>query len=160
MKPKGFLPKLCFFFLLAIGASLFNHFLGLVGISVNIYLLLVIAVALWRGRLAGEIFGFFFGLWADVFSIYLFGINSFLLTLTGFIVGNFRQRLDEESVYTWLFLGFAGSVGYVCGKIILLKTFAGQVDFSFLTEAKQLLQNVIFSPLIFYLYRRFFWHYL
>jgi len=157
-QPNPFL-KICFFFLLAILASLFNWFLAKLRISVNIYLLLVMAIALWRGRMSGQLWGFFLGFWADVFSIYLFGLNSFLLTLIGFVVGNFRQRLDEESIFTWLFLGLLGSLGYCLGKIILLKIFVARLDFILLVEMKQIVVNLLFSPIIFYLYRRFFRYY-
>lgn len=92
------------------------------GMAPHILLMLTIAVAGRSGPVAGQCYGFAWGIFLDVASAHIFGSNALAFTLVGYGVGVLRRQMDVESlapqiilvalltpVY-FLFIGLVGAV--------------------------------------------------
>lgn len=72
--------------------------LGLWGVVPDVVLLFVALVAIKRGRLAGAVAGFSAGLLMDILTNpTMFGLNTLVKTLMGFVVGLFRSDQGENT---------------------------------------------------------------
>ncbi|HEX8856005.1 MAG TPA: rod shape-determining protein MreD [Thermoleophilaceae bacterium] len=81
--------------------------------------LLVGAVALYGGALAGAGTGFATGLLLDLLLGQSLGLSSLVLTLVGYWVGSYRELRDSGHGLLPLVVGAAASVGYVVGIAIV-----------------------------------------
>lgn len=85
------------------------------GVSPHFLLIATIYLALIRGAMIGEMFGFFWGLSADGMSVELFGSQAFLLTLVGYISGKLNRQLDESKPWAQFVFVFLISILYFVG---------------------------------------------
>lgn len=86
--------------LVVVYQSLLSEPLRVANIKLDLPLLLVVYVGLTRGAKEGVIHGFLIGLLVDVLTPYFLGLNAFIKTILGYSVGNFRENLFLESIYS------------------------------------------------------------
>ncbi|MFH1723403.1 MAG: rod shape-determining protein MreD [Elusimicrobiota bacterium] len=110
------------FFVGILAHWLWSTYFPLFGLAPQVLLILTIAVASSSGPVAGQCFGFAWGLFLDVLSAHVFGANALGLTLVGYFIGMLRRQMDVASAPSQivfvmvltpaylLFLGFAGLV--------------------------------------------------
>ena len=85
----------CAVFVAGIIAQWFwSTYLPLSDISPQILLILTMAVSSEAGPVAGQCYGFAWGLALDAMSVHVFGANALLLTLAGYFVGVLRRQMD------------------------------------------------------------------
>ena len=60
----------------------------------QLLLLLTVAVAAVAGPVAGQCFGFLWGLFLDFLSSHVFGANAMVLVFTAYFVGRLRRQMD------------------------------------------------------------------
>ncbi|MFH2203616.1 MAG: rod shape-determining protein MreD [Elusimicrobiota bacterium] len=68
------------------------------GLSPQVLLILTVAVAARSGPVAGQCYGFAWGLFLDVSSAHVFGANALALTVVGYVIGVLRRQMDVESL--------------------------------------------------------------
>ncbi|MFA6030978.1 MAG: rod shape-determining protein MreD [Elusimicrobiota bacterium] len=115
--------RLAALFVLGMAAEWFwSTRLDVWGLAPRLLLLLTVATASQAGPVAGQTYGFFWGLFLDALSAHTFGAGALALTLVGYLVGNLRRQMDVSSPTSqmmvagvvstafWLFVGFAGLV--------------------------------------------------
>ncbi|MCP4545897.1 MAG: rod shape-determining protein MreD [bacterium] len=88
------------------------------GVSVNYPFLLLFWVTIRRGRTPGTFYGFFIGLLRDLSSSTELGASALAFSLTGYLIGGVREKIDRENVAIRLTL-LAGSY-LVCQAIYLM----------------------------------------
>ncbi len=132
-----------------------STYLSFFGLAPAFMLILTVAVASREGPVAGQIYGFLWGLFLDVLSTHVFGAGALALTLTGYAVGNLRRQMDVSSPLSQfmvvgtvslafhLFVGLTGLVFerqffWAGWKVFLLGT----------------IYNCLLSPVVFSLLRR------
>lgn len=76
---------------------LWSTVLPVFGLAPRVVLILTIAAASCGGSVAGQCYGFFWGLFLDVLSAHTFGAGALALTLVGYSVGNLRRQMDVSS---------------------------------------------------------------
>lgn len=81
--------------------------------------LLVMAVGLLCGSLAGGSFGFGVGLFADVVSLQTLGVSSLVLLLIGYGAGRIREAQDPEGTLLPLAMGAAATLTFAVGFALL-----------------------------------------
>lgn len=74
-----------------------STYLSFFGLAPCIMLILTVAVASREGPVAGQVYGFLWGLSLDVLSVHVFGAGALALTLTGYLVGMLRRQMDVSS---------------------------------------------------------------
>jgi len=76
---------------------LWSTLLPVFGLAPRVVLILTISAASCGGSVAGQCYGFFWGLFLDVLSAHTFGAGALALTLVGYSVGNLRRQMDVSS---------------------------------------------------------------
>jgi rod shape-determining protein MreD len=97
--------------------------LPIAGANADLSPLLVMAVGLLCGSLAGACFGFGVGLFVDVVSLQTLGISSLVLLGVGYGAGRIREARDPEGSLVPLAVGalatFAFAVGFAVMQFLL-----------------------------------------
>jgi len=119
----------------------------------------VLFFGLSRGPLVGQLMGLSLGLLLDASVLGLFGLNAFLLALTGYASGMLRRQVDGVKPWTQFILTGVTAVLFVCA-------FAG-LDHMFSRSPRPLgwghllhpILQALLAPLIFLLMKRWveFW---
>ena len=118
----------------------FSDVFSISGIAPNFLLLGTIFCGINFGPVAGEWTGFVWGLFADVASISIFGSQTFMLTLIGYLMGRLQGKIDEEKPVAQLGLVLVMSFFFVLGLFALENFFGG-------ASQRFRLQNIIFQPI-------------
>ena len=89
-----------------------STYLSFFGLAPAFTLILTVAVASREGPVAGQIYGFLWGLFLDVLSTHTFGGGALALTLTGYSVGNLRRQMDVSSPLSQFMVVGTVSLGF------------------------------------------------
>jgi rod shape-determining protein MreD len=125
------------------------------GLSPCVLLILTIAIASCAGPVAGQCYGFFWGVFLDVLSAHTFGAGALALTLAGYSVGSLRRQMDVSSppsqvmvvaLVSVAYALFLGLVGLVFERRFLWGGWAVFIGVP--------LYNCLVAPPIFFLVRR------
>jgi rod shape-determining protein MreD len=124
--------------------------------SPDLLLVMVIAVALLRGSIAGAAAGFFGGLLVDTASLDTLGLTSLLLTLAGYGVGRYGETTGRGRPHASVVATAAVTLLYLVGAFLLHVLLAEEVSGRVLGEAipVAMLFNVLLMLPVFALMRR------
>ncbi|MCK4906195.1 MAG: rod shape-determining protein MreD [Spirochaetes bacterium] len=159
------MKKFIFIFILIVffgilQSSVFFDVFKLIGAAKpDIILMLVVFVAYKKGSMEGQMVGFGAGLFVGIFSTALFGLNPFIYTLIGFLMGLVEKKIYADSFLTSIVLIFFATI--IKGAIIgILALFYGEIAgyyISFLRNALliELIINPLFAVPIFWTLKRF-----
>ena len=89
--------------------------LPIAGANADLSPLLVMAVGLLCGSLAGGCFGFGVGLFVDVVSLQTLGVSSLVLLGVGYGAGRLREARDPEGTLVPLAVGAAATLTFALG---------------------------------------------
>ena len=93
--------------------------LPIAGAKADLSPLLVMAVGLLCGSLAGGSFGFGVGLFADVVSLQTLGVSSLVLLGVGYGAGRLREARDPEGTLVPIAAGAAATLAFGVGFALL-----------------------------------------
>jgi rod shape-determining protein MreD len=124
--------------------------------SPDLLLVVVIAVALLRGSIAGAAAGFFGGLLVDTASLDTLGLTSLLLTVAGYWVGRYGETTGRGRPHASVVATAAVTLLYLVGAFLLHFLLAETVSGRALGESipVAVLFNVVLSLPVFALVRR------
>lgn len=148
---KHFLFWTTTIFLCFILQMILGYRIAIFGAVPNFQLLAVVFFALRYGSVPGEYFGFFLGLLADVGSISIFGSQTFVFTLIGYLCGQLRGKIDDEQPFAQMGLVLAVGMFYILGLYCLENMFTGGGQrFKISMSIIQPIYTALISPLIFW----------
>ena len=84
----------------------------LFGVKPNLFLLLIVAVAILRGDVEGAVLGFFMGLAQDMSGGRYFGFYALLGMYLGFAIGSANKRMYKENYLVVIFFTLVSTVFY------------------------------------------------
>ncbi len=93
--------------------------LPIAGANADLSPLLVMAVGLLCGSLAGGSFGFGVGLFADVVALQTLGVSSLVLLGVGYGAGRLREARDPEGTLVPIAVGAAATLAFGIGFALL-----------------------------------------
>ncbi|MCK4573503.1 MAG: hypothetical protein KAU36_03985 [candidate division Zixibacteria bacterium] len=104
------IPFLLYLWLIALHEVFLGDITAVYGVSINLTVLMVLLVALYKSELVTVWFGFLAGLvgFAGLPQSGLLGWQALLLALIGMVAYHMRQRLNLESLFSRLMLVFGG----------------------------------------------------
>ena len=85
----------------------------------DLLLVLLVAIALLRGSVAGAAAGFFAGVLVDTATLGTLGVTSLLLTLLGYWVGRYGETTGRARAHAPLLSVLAATVLYAFGRFAL-----------------------------------------
>jgi rod shape-determining protein MreD len=93
--------------------------LPIAGANADITPLLVMAVGLLCGSLAGACFGFGVGLFVDLVALQTLGVSSLVLLGVGYGAGRLREARDPEGTLVPLAVGAAATLAFALGFALM-----------------------------------------
>lgn len=100
-----------------------GRYLSLFDSSPQVFLLLTLANGFLSGPIMGMVLGFSWGLIGDTMGLRLFGMNSFLLALAGFLAGSFRRRVASERFAAQITIALIATLYYAVGASTIYSMF-------------------------------------
>jgi rod shape-determining protein MreD len=97
--------------------------LTVLGVSADVYLILVVLVALANGPLVGVVFGFCAGLLADVLFLEPIGLRTIIYLAAGYAVGRYGEEFGSTGVWSavlaTMVVSLVAGVGYGVMQFII-----------------------------------------
>ena len=121
--------------------------LSFAGADADLSPLLVMAVGLLLGSLAGGVFGFGVGLFVDVVSLQTLGVSSLVLLGVGYGAGRLREARDPEGTLVPLAVGAAATLAFSVGFALMHFLLGVDAPVSW-ALARQLLATLVVNALI------------
>jgi rod shape-determining protein MreD len=87
-------------------------FIEAYNIKPNLFIILIVSIALLRGNVEGAAVGFFTGLVQDLISGRAIGLYALLGLYIGFIMGSVNKRLYRENILISIFFTFIATIFY------------------------------------------------
>ncbi|HEY8362705.1 MAG TPA: rod shape-determining protein MreD [Tissierellaceae bacterium] len=87
-------------------------YIRIFGVEPNIALLVVISIAIFKGRFYGAFLGLIVGLIQDVLFSPVIGVNAFILFFAGYFVGLIENKLIKENIFIPIILSILGTIYY------------------------------------------------
>lgn len=139
--------------LLSLIAQVFAmSWISVAGAAPQVLMASVLYFSLRYGAAFGEVYGFFCGLLADLFTASVFGTNCFVFTVCGYAAGTYCKKLDERRLEVQVILVllaslFQAGTGLLLGALLTARGAAGPA-----TLAAGALYTTVLSPVLFAAY--------
>lgn len=124
---------LSFFIGLLLETTVFSR-LSIYGAKPDFILILIVLIALKKGPMTGQIFGFIGGLMQDCLSYGVLGVQAMVKAITGFGSGFLKNKLEENNFLLIMILVFI---------VTIVSGFLGALAKAFFTPYNFLSQEVV-----------------
>ncbi len=128
-----------------------DYFSVLTGTRPDAILLTTIFLGIYRGREAGLAGGFLLGLFQDVLTGSLLGVNGLAKGLIGYAIGGLRRNISSRNILYVISLGLFGSVFNLVLGAALLFVFLPDESLPtnfFIAEGKSATLTALLAPII------------
>lgn len=112
---KTIIYYIFFYALFCLLQFFFGQYINIYGVFPNCILIAVVYLGLSKGKLSGEIMGFFLGLTWDAFSTDVFGVRAVMFTMIGYFAGMMNKNFDKDQVFTQIIVVFFANMIYWIG---------------------------------------------
>lgn len=117
-------------------SSIFPY-INVLGIVPNTALLIVISIALYKGRFYGGFVGFVIGIIQDIVFSPVVGVNAFIYFFAGYLVGLVENKLTKENILIPILFSILGTIYYNFSYYVFM--FFLSQNIPFLSFAKDIL---------------------
>ncbi|MFO8241143.1 MAG: rod shape-determining protein MreD [Dissulfuribacterales bacterium] len=143
----------------AILQSTLIPYIGVFGVIPNTAIVIIVLIALRKGRVYGSAFGIFAGLLQDIFFSQIIGINGFILFFIGYLVGFAHDAFTRETAINPFIFTAVGTIFY--NFLFSLFQFFLSRDIIFIDAVKSIFSlevfyNGIIAVILFKLIQRIF----
>lgn len=112
-------------------------YISVFGVVPNTALIIVISVALYKGRYYGGFTGLVIGIVQDIVFSPVIGVNAFIYFFAGYLVGLVENKLTKENILIPMLFAILGTIYYNFSYYIFM--FFLSRDIPFLSFAKDIL---------------------
>jgi rod shape-determining protein MreD len=117
------------------------------GTNADLVPLVIAAVGLLAGSIAGACFGFFAGLFLDLALVQTVGLSSLVYVAVGYWAGRFRELRDPQSALVPLAVGGAATAAATVGYSLMQFLLGVDAPVSFLL-AREILATILLNAII------------
>lgn len=134
-------------------------YLAIFGVEPNIALLVVLSIAIYKGRFYGAFLGLVIGIIQDILFSPVIGVNSFILFLAGYFVGLIENKVIKDNLFIPVILSLLGTIYY--NFIYYIFMFFLSKNFSFISFTNdvlliEIIYNCILSIPIYKIFSKIF----
>lgn len=133
-------------------STIINRF-TVFGVVPNLTLILIIIVALSRGKRIGSITGLFSGLIIDILFSPAIGINALIYFFIGYLVGMLEQKFSKDNILMPILMTISFTVFYHVTYLLLMFFLNQRVSIDGVLRNKLLIEIVYNSILMIPLYK-------
>lgn len=122
-------------------------YISVFGVEPNIALLVVISMAIFKGRFYGAFLGLAIGLVQDILFSPVLGVNSFILFFAGYLIGLIENKIIKDNLFIPILLSIVASLYYNFTYYIFM--FFLSKNISFLSFTKDVLMiEIIYNSIL------------
>ncbi len=122
-------------------------YISIMGVVPNTALIIVISIALYKGRIFGGVTGLLIGLIQDIVFSPVIGINAFIYFFIGYSIGLIENKLTRDNIIIPLIFSIFGIIFYNFSYYVFM--FFLSRDIPFLSFAKDvLLIEIIYTGVL------------
>lgn len=139
-------------------SSIFPY-IGVFGIVPNTALIIVISIALYKGRFYGGFVGLIIGMIQDIVFSPVIGVNAFIYFFAGYLVGLVENKLTKDNIFIPILFSILGTIYYNFSYYVFMFFLSRNIPF--LSFAKDILvietiYNCVLSIPIYKLFSKIF----
>jgi len=112
-------------------------YIPILGVVPNISLLIVMTIALYKGRIYGGLISIVIGLMQDILFSPIIGLNAFIFFFAGYLIGLIENKLIKDNILIPIFLSIIGTIYYNFAYYIFMFFLSQEIEF--LSFAKNIL---------------------
>ncbi len=112
-------------------------YINILGVVPNTALLIVISIALYKGRFYGGFMGIVIGIIQDIVFSPVVGVNAFIYFFAGYLVGLVENKLTKENIFIPILFSILGTIYYNFSYYVFM--FFLSKDIPFLSFVKDIL---------------------
>ncbi|MCQ4923716.1 rod shape-determining protein MreD [Tissierella carlieri] len=112
-------------------------YINILGVVPNTALLIVISIALYKGRFYGGFVGLVIGIVQDIVFSPVIGVNAFIYFFAGYLVGLVENKLTKENIFIPILFSILGTIYYNFSYYVFM--FFLSKNIPFLSFAKDIL---------------------
>lgn len=134
-------------------------YLSLFGYVPNTGLVLIIVVALRKGKYYGGFFGLALGLIQDILFGQVVGVNALIYFIIGYVIGMMQDSLDVENTVLPVFLSAVSTIFYNFSFYIFMFFLSKDIPREIMMKnvfSVEIIYNMIFAALIYKLFMKIF----
>ena len=136
------------FLALVIHMALLDH-IQISGSKPDIFLIMVVFIALFFGQRAGFESGVIAGVMKDLFTLDYFGMNVFILAVTGLVIGSINTKFSRDSKGAHAFIVAVFTVAAMSLHYILFSIFSNPIGMRFTNYlSASIIPTVIYTSII------------
>ena len=127
--------------------SSFLPYFSIFDVVPNTAIILIICIALFKGKNYGSIFGLFIGLLQDIIFSPIIGINAFIYFFLGYVLGLIENKLVRGNIFIPIIFSALGIIYYNFSYYVF--TYFLSQEIPFLSFAKNtLLTEIIYTAIL------------
>lgn len=130
-------------------------YMSVSGVVPNTALILIICIAIYKGRYYGAFFGLFIGLSQDILFSSVVGINAFIYFFLGYLVGIMEHRLIRNNIIVPVLFSIGGLIYYNFFYYIFMYFLSRNIPFLSFTRNIILIELIYTSILSIPIYKAF-----
>ncbi len=139
-------------------SSIFPY-ISVFGIVPNTALIIVISIALYKGRFYGGFVGLIIGMIQDIVFSPVIGVNAFIYFFAGYLVGLVENKLTKDNIFIPILFSILGTIYYNFSYYVFMFFLSRNIPF--LSFAKDILvietiYNCVLSIPIYKLFSKIF----
>lgn len=134
-------------------------YLAIFGVVPNTALVLVVVIAIFRGKYYGILFGLAIGIVQDILFGTVIGINGFIYSMIGFSIGMIQNILNTENIIVPLVFSGISTIVYNFSYAVFIYFLSREITFSLLikkTFSIEIILNSLISIIIYKLLSKIF----
>ena len=130
-------------------------YMSVFGVLPNTSIIIIVIIALLKGRKVGSIVGLSMGLLQDIIFSPVIGVNGFIYFFIGYLVGMTESRLSKDNILIPFIMTAAATIGYHLFYYLFMFFLAYNINFSAFFKKTILLEMVYNSLLSILVYKWF-----
>jgi len=130
-------------------------YMSVFGVLPNTSIIIIVIIALLKGRKVGSIVGLSMGLLQDIIFSPVIGVNGFIYFFIGYLVGMMESRLSKDNILIPFIMTAAVTIGYHLFYYLFMFFLAYNINFSAFFKKTILLEMVYNSLLSILVYKWF-----
>lgn len=142
-----YLPFVLYLWLIAFHEVILKDATSIFGVMINLPILVVLMVAVYKSEMTSVWFGFFVGLTAFAGSGFTLGYQVFIFCAFGYLGYHIRERMNLDSLYARLLLVVAGV--FLHNLILMVMVAADNFIYEFITSV---LPGALYTTIIAWLF--------
>ncbi|NLK43961.1 MAG: rod shape-determining protein MreD [Tissierellia bacterium] len=122
-------------------------YISVFGVEPNIALLVVISMAIFKGRFYGAFLGLILGIIQDILFSPVLGVNAFILFFAGYLIGLIENKIIKDNMFIPISLSILATIYYNFTYYIFM--FFLSKDISFLSFTRDVLMiEIIYNCIL------------